>query len=232
MKLAMKAHHPAARACRGLSLVELLVGLVIGLFIAAAGATLLAAQWREHRSATTELRLMQELRGTTELIVRDLRRAGHWGDAAAGLWMPGASAPQGNPYTALAPAGAASNAAAFGYSRDTTENHLLDGNEQFGLRLRRGVIELQLGTGNWQALTDAGTMVVDELRITPALQELSLLEHCPRPCPPGAACTAAVQVRSFALQIVAHSAGDAGVTRRLHSDVRVRNDALLGTCPA
>jgi type IV pilus assembly protein PilW len=228
----MKARTQAARASRGLSLVEVLVGLVIGLFIAAAGATLLAAQWREHRSATVEMRLMQELRGTTELIVRDLRRAGHWGDAAAGLWAPGASAPLYNPYAALAPAGAASNAAAFGYSRDTSENHLLDANEQFGLRLRNGVIELQLGAGNWQALTDAGTMVVDELRITPTLQELPLLEHCPRPCPTGAACAAAVQVRSFALQIGVHAAADAGVKRRLHSEVRVRNDALRGACPA
>jgi prepilin peptidase dependent protein B len=221
----------SARGCRGLSLVELLVGLVIGLFIAAAGATLLAAQWREHRSATLEMRLMQELRSSADLITRDLRRAGHWGDAAAGLWAPGASGVPTNPYAALAPVAAASNAAAFAYSRDATENHLLDSNEQFGLRLRQGVIELQLGAGNWQALTDARTLIVDEFSITPTLHELSLLEHCPRPCPTGSTCAPHVQLRSLSLQITAHASTDHTVQRRLRSELRVRNDAVLGACP-
>ena len=51
---------------------------------------------------------------------------------------------------------AASDAARYAYSRDATENQSLDGTEQFGLRLRRGVLELQIGASGWQALTDAG----------------------------------------------------------------------------
>lgn len=222
---------------RGLSLIELLVGMVIGLFIATAGATLLAAQWREHRSLTLEMRLMQELRSSAELITRDLRRAGHWGDAAAGLVEAGsaasaASAALTNPYAALSPAGAASDAATFGYSRDVVENHRLDGNEQFGLRLRRGVIELQLGAGNWQALTDAGTMTVSRFSITPTLQELPLLEHCARPCPAGASCTPRLQVRSLVVEIAAQASADPTLRRQLRSELRLRNDAVLGTCPA
>lgn len=207
----------------GLSLVELMVGLALGLFVAAAGLAALAEQWREHRQAGAAMRLMQELRSAGDVIARDLRRAGHWA-------APAASAP--NPYAALAPMAAASDAASFAYSRDATENHVLDGNEQFGLRLRRGVIELLLGAGNWQALTDAGTLVVTEFVVQPRVQNVSLLEHCERPCPPGASCEAAVEVRRLAVRITARAADDPSLVRRLDTLVRLRNDTLRGACPA
>ena len=185
------------RHARGLSLVELLVGLALGLLITAAGIGLLASHWREHRSATAAMRLMQDLRSAGDVVTRDLRRAGHWGDASlVGAAAP-ASGPVANPYAALAPADAASDAARFSYSRDTNENHLLDGNEQFGLRLRNGVIELLLGAGNWQALTDAGTLTVTEFSVTPRVQNVPMLEHCARPCPTGTSCAARLELRSL-----------------------------------
>lgn len=217
---------------RGLSLVELMVGLAVGMIVVAAAITLFAAQLREQRSAGLEMRLMQELRGTTDLITRDLRRAGHWGDAAAALWAGAASAPSANPYTALAPIAAASGAASFSYSRDASENHLLDANEQFGLRLRNGVIELQLGAGNWQALTDAGSMNVTEFEVRPSVREVPLLAHCPRPCPAGVNCNPRLQWRSLAVRITARATADPAVQRRLQTQLQLRNPAVLGACPA
>ena len=105
-------------AQRGLTLVELLVGLALGLLVVASGTLLLTTHLREHRALLLEARLMQDLRTATDLVARDLRRAGHWGAAAAGVWSP-AEAPRANPYAALAPAGAASDAASFAYSRDS-----------------------------------------------------------------------------------------------------------------
>ena len=67
------------RALRGLTLVELLVGLALALLVAAGGAALLTSQLREHRALVLESRLMQDLRTAADLIARDLRRAGHWG---------------------------------------------------------------------------------------------------------------------------------------------------------
>src|SRR5688572_15814717 len=69
----------------GLSLVELLVGLALGLFVVAVAATLLAAQTPEQRRLAAEQRLMQDLRTATDVVTRDLRRAGHWGAAASGV---------------------------------------------------------------------------------------------------------------------------------------------------
>lgn len=211
------------RTQTGLSLVELMIGLALGLFVTAAALTAFAGQWREHRHATLAMRLQQELRSTAELIARDLRRAGHWGS-------PSAAAP--NPYAAFSPAAAASDAARYAYSRDATENQSLDGTEQFGLRVRRGVLELQIGASGWQALTNTGTLVVTEFSIVPRTERISLLEHCAHPCPPGVTCDVHVSVRLLALHLAARAADDPTLLRRVDTVVRLRNDDVTGACPA
>jgi prepilin peptidase dependent protein B len=217
---------------RGLTLVELMIGLALGLLVAAAATTLLVAQLREQRSLAIENRLMQDLRTASDVIVRDLRRAGHWGAAASGIRVSGSEGAASNPYAALAPGAAASDAASFRYSRDAVENQVVDANEEFGLRLRRGAIELLLGAGNWQSLTDAGTLTVTGLAITPTTQEISLAEHCSAACPTGSTtCPPRQLVRSLAVVVTARAAADTSVVRSLRSEVRVRNDALIGACP-
>lgn len=217
----------------GLSLVELLVAVVISLFIAAAGATLLASSLRENRALLLEARLMQDLRTSADLVARNLRRAGYWGASSAGIWTRGTTGVIANPYAALAPAAAASNAVQFHYSRDATENNAIDGNEQFGFRLRNHVLQMQLGAGNWQSLTDANTLEVTAFSITPTLQDISLQGACDKPCPTTQpACGPHQQVRSLALVISARATADAHVTRSLRSSIRVRNDSFTGICPA
>ena len=223
----------AARAAqRGLSMVELLVGVAIALFIAATGTTLLAGNLRENRSLLLEARITQDLRTAADVIARDLRRAGYWAAATDGVWSA-AAAPAANPYGAFAPSGAASDAVSFRYSRDTAENNAVDTNEQFGFRLRAGVVEMQLGAGNWQALTDAGTLTVTTFSVTPTVQEISLQNLCALPCPSASAtCPPRQQVRSLALVLSGRSATDASVTRSLRSSVRLRNDSVVGACAA
>jgi prepilin peptidase dependent protein B len=224
----MRSHTTAQH---GLSIVELMVGITIALLVAAAGVTLFASQLREHRSLLLEARLMQDLRTAADLVTRDLRRAGYWGAAADGVWAAGASSVAANPYAAVAPDTAASDAASFRYSRDAAENHAVDSHEEFGFRLRRGAIEMQLGAGNWQALTDTGTLIVTQFSVTPTVQQVSLESFCARPCPPaGGACPPQQQVRSLAIVVSGRLAGDAAVTRSVRSTVRLRNDAVTGAC--
>jgi prepilin peptidase dependent protein B len=226
---------PVMRRTRqhGVSLVELMVGIVIALLVTAASATLLTHHLRENRALLLEARLMQDLRTAADLVSRDLRRAGYWGAAGDGVWAPGASSVAANPYSAVAPAAAASDAVSFRYSRDATENQAVDTNEQFGFRLRTGAIEIQLGAGNWQALTDAGTLKVTGFSVTPDVRELNLEAFCAKPCPAGAsACPPRVQVRSFAVVISGRLASDASVTRSVRSAVRLRNDPTTGACAA
>jgi len=221
------------RRQRGFSLVELMIGLVLGLFIVAAATTLLVSRIREHRALLVESRLMQDLRTSADLVTRDLRRAGYWGKATAAMWQPGISGIVANPYTALAPAAAASDAVSFRFSRDATENDLVDGNEQFGFRLHKGVIEMLLGGGSWQAMTDRGTMFVLAFSVTPSVQEIALQGACEKPCPSGGnECMPRQQVRGLAVAITGRSVADNKVVRSVRSQVRLRNDAIVGACPA
>lgn len=221
----------AARRQRGLSIVDLLIGVVIALFIAATGATLLAGNLHENRRLLLEARLIQDLRSAADLASRDLRRAGYWGAASDGVWAPGAAGVSANPYLALAPSIAASNAASYRYSRDASENNIVDGNEQFGLRLHANAIDIQLGSGNWQAMTDSGALKITAFSVTPTVQTLSLASFCARPCPAASSsCPPYQQVRSLALVISGQLPGDPSVTRSVRSEVRVRNDPVVGAC--
>ncbi|MEO8806626.1 MAG: prepilin-type N-terminal cleavage/methylation domain-containing protein [Burkholderiaceae bacterium] len=223
--------HPA-RAQRGLSLIELMVGLAIGLFITAVAGTLLASHVRENRSLLLEARLMQDLRTAADMITRDLRRAGYWAGATSGVWMAGTTGIVANPYAAIAPSSAASDAASFRYSRDGSENNSVDSNEEFGFRLRSGTIEMLLGGSGWQALTDAGTLVVTRFSVTPLLERIDLQAVCSKPCPAGSTnCPPRQEVRSLAVLITGRSATDTLVTRSVRSQVRLRNDSFTGACP-
>ena len=218
---------------RGVSLVELLVGMALGLFIVAHGVSLLTAHLRENRALLLESRLMQDLRVASDLVTRDLRRAGHWGAASAGMWQAAASGVVANPYTALAPAAAASDAVTFRFSRDAIENHQVDSNEQFGFRLKNGALDMLLGSGNWQSLTDVSTLVVTAFSVTPTVQDVSLARFCPGPCPIGSSqCPPHQQVRSLRVQLTGKATSDASVVRTLGSQVRLRADAVSGSCVA
>ena len=225
---------------RGLSIVELLVAMAIGLFLSAVGTTLLVSQLHESRSLLVEARLMQDLRTAADLISRDLRRAGYWGAAATGVWTrdetPGGVPVASNLYVALAPGASATTSAStdavsFRYSRDARENNAVDTNEQFCFRLRRNVIEMQLGSSNWQALTDANTLSISAFSVTPSVQEIPLTNLCALACPTGSSqCPPRQLVRSLAVLITGRSATNASVVRSVRIAVRVRNDALSGSC--
>jgi type IV pilus assembly protein PilW len=216
---------------RGLSLVELLIGIAIALLIAAAAATLFVAQVRESRALVLEARLMQDLRTAADLIARDLRRAGGWGAAVDGVWTAGAAGASTNPYLMVSPTTSASDAVSFRYSRDEGENQVVDTNEQFGFRLRNAAVEIELGAGNWQALTDSGTLQVTAFVVTPLVQTLDLAGFCATSCPAGStACPPRLQVRSLAVEIEARMVADTRLVRRLRHEVRLRNDAVTGAC--
>ena len=227
----MKHSNTPARPAhmRGLSLIELLVGVALGLFVVASATTLLAGHLREGRSLLRESRLTQDLRTAADLVSRDLRRAGYWGAAASGVWSRSASGVLPNPYAAMSPSAAASDAVTFQFSRDASENQRVDSNEQFGFRLRNGAIEIQLGAANWQALTDATTLTVTEFNVTPTVQDLSLAGYCTPTCVTSAC--PHQQVRSLAVRISGRSLHDTSVNRSVRSEVRLRNDTLTGTCP-
>jgi len=225
----MNALHTGEANQRGLSLVELLVGMVIALIVAAGALKLLAGQLDGNRRLLLEARLHQDLRAASDLIARDLRRAGYWQSALQGTRWPA----QPNPYGAMSPAGTAAAAStSYSYSRDAIENDALDGNESFGMRLNAGALQLLEGAGGWQQLTDAGTVLVTALSITPQTRAIGLGHLCSPACTPADPACPRLNVRHFDILIQGRSTADPNVTREVRESVRVRNDELpVVACP-
>ncbi|GAP36888.1 prepilin-type N-terminal cleavage/methylation domain-containing protein [Piscinibacter sakaiensis] len=226
------------RDARGLTLVELLVGLALGLALVAGGLGLLALQWRELARLGAEQRFGEDLREAAATLHRELRRSGHWGDATAGLALdPDTDAPpRDNPYLGdAAPPDAVATAGglALAASRDARENHTVDAEERLGLRLQQEVLERRIG-GVWQAVTDPGSLRVTGLQLRE--QRLERVGRCPTPCPAAPAadappCPPRRLQRHFEIALSARSAVEPALARTLATTVAAPNDALIGQCP-
>lgn len=221
---------------RGLSIVELMVGVAVGLFVVAAASMLVAAQLSDNRRLTLEMQVQQDLRAAADIITRELRRAGHWARAREGVGQPG----NVNPYRAVQKFdgsvfadGEVSTDVLLSYARSGVEaddNNALDAAEQLGFRLNNGVIETRLGGAGWQALTDSATLNVTAFTLAMRVQPIRL--ECTKPCPGPGDCRPVLQVRDITLDITGQAAHDSSVQRRLTSNVRLRNDAVIaGSCP-
>lgn len=229
--LSRPLHRPLPQ--RGLSIVELMVGIVVGLFVVAGALSMSAGNLDKSRRLLADVRFNQDLRVAADLITRDLRRAGFWGAAITGTQAIGAtSATAQNPY---AGATGSSNAGfSYQFSRDAQENGTLDANEQFGFRIRAGALQMRGDADGWRDVTDTKVMTLADggLVITPSETVLALGHLCPRPCNAGVPNCPTSTVRSYAVVLTATSAADATAVRELRTTVRLRNDQLAGRCPA
>ena len=227
----MKRNH---RLRQGLSLVELMVGITIGLFIVAASSLLIATQLQDNRRLLAETQLQQDLRSSVDIITRQLRRAGYTARAEAAVANPalpsGSGEPQRNDYLDLTVTAGTSGTVVFDYKRPPDQ-----ATGPFAYRLQSGVIQAQLsGTTGWQELTDKNVLIVEELEITPTTTpnpplRLPCPQACPTPVPPGETadyCYPTVAVRELTVRIKGKAAADPAVRREVSSRVRLRNDDL------
>ena len=222
---------------RGLSIVELMVGVAVGLFVVAAASMLVATQLSDNRRLTLETQVQQDLRATADIITRELRRSGHWAKARDSVGQPANL----NPYRAVEKAagspfadGNTSSTVLLSYSRsgdEAAENNVLNANEELGFTLVNGVIRTQLGNGGWQDLTDSATLNVTRFELTMNEQPIAL--ECTKPCAGGGtACYPQLVVRDITLAITGQATHDSSVQRSLRSNVRLRNDLVsAGACP-
>jgi type IV pilus assembly protein PilW len=224
---------------RGVFIVELLVGVTVGALVIAAALSAWALQARSSSALVAQSRLTHELRTATALVANDLRRIGYWGAAEVSVASFGASsaasagsAPtSANPYTAMSTIGTPTPGITFGYSRDDVENHVLDNQERFGFRLREGVLEMRLGTAPWQAMTDRNTLAIEDFALTPVETRIDLGGSCARACPASSTtCPPQQIVRSLQVRLTARGVAQATTVRSASTQVRLRNDVVVGQC--
>jgi type IV pilus assembly protein PilW len=220
---------------RGLSIVELLVGITVGLFVLA-GATMMASnQISDNKRLLLETQVQQDLRTAMDVMVRDIRRSGF--SFHADVLQP-VGAPLATP-TGYKPAGTdGSNVLLYTYSSVATpaDNKTADPSDPAdipdfkGFILEDETIKVQLGLGNFQALTDRGVVEIKELTATRVQSPPIALPTCsgPGPCPVSVTgCgNPRVVTRYIDLTIVGESVHDHRVRRALTTRVRVRNDEV------
>lgn len=239
---------------RGLSIVELMVGITISLFILAGASLVLTTQLDSNRRLLLEAQVQQDLRTTADMISRDVRRAGYWGNAFCNVQpaaQDAAACPGANPYNDMTPAVAAGAqvVASMEYRRSTDfENgrniNFEDGEvdaedgrprEHVGFQFNQaaGTIEYMVGNNNWQTLTDPAVLQITQFTMTVNSQAL------PVPCAAmgcqalGPACGGPMTVhsREVTFTIVGRAVHDASVERSLRENVRLRNSIALEQCP-
>ena len=218
---------------RGLSLVELMVGIAVGLFVVAAAAMLVSIQLNENRRLLLETQMQQDLRAAADIIARELRRAGHWPDAAQFVSVEGAAPPSNNPYSELTWDADEPNKVEFKYWRRPTETG------PYGFKQDGTVLRTLLAGGGWQELTDGNTLRITAFSVTPRdRQAPTILLPCPKLCPDGTTdCwpTRTLTVRELVVDISGEAMVDPAVKRSLSSVVRLRNDLVAEptlACPA
>lgn len=223
------------RPLNGLSLVELMVGITIGLFVVAAAVTLTSNQLVDNRRLLLELQIQQDLRATMDIMTRQIRRAGT--DVVTSQLYLSENGLGGLKSTnsAVTPGAAVASQTEFRFVRNAAEA----GPFGFVLDIPNGVVRTDLGAGNWQELTDRNAMRVTELSFR-GLPIVSNRLPCPKLCPGGGTdCWPEMVIQRMVIDITAQARSDASIQRRLSSEVRVRNDWIRDTtagstrvCPA
>ncbi len=82
----------------GLSLVEMMVGIAVGLIVVAGASLMMTSQVTQNSRLLQETQIQQDLRAAADLMMRDLRRAGFSTNSANTVWAPGMAAPASNIY--------------------------------------------------------------------------------------------------------------------------------------
>lgn len=210
---------------RGLSLVELMVGITIGLIVVAAASLLFSGQIVESRRLIAEAQVQQDLRVSADIIARELRRGGAIGEyenLQKMVWSLGsATDPQPNFLS--------NNLTVAGSGDEVTFNYYPEGSGSLiaarGVRLTAaGVIETRLVAGGWQDLTDPATMEVTAFTVNRVADSVAVVP-CPKECSGGGtACWPSVNQRTLEIRITARHRAFPEIVRTHVSRVRLRND--------
>lgn len=229
----VQCHAIPVNGQRGWTLVDLMVGMAVGLFLCAVAATLMLSQWREHRHLLAETLLQQELRNAIALMRHEVHRSG--ADPAAHELMPergrSPSRPAEAPRLQLLLGGApipdegAGDGLRLAYVRSEAgeaRRHIERGFRLHGTQLQ------YLLEHSWQPWSDSNTVRFIRMEVRLAGSEGSL----PAPCPCSGSpretrsCDTRLQAQTLHVLLVGQSRLDPHTVRSINSSIHVRNQRL------
>lgn len=182
--------HRLPRRQRGVTLVELMIGITLGLFVMAGVTTVYIATIKTSAQTIKATRLNQEIRTVMSVLASEVRRAGYWGDtydptdpastnaADEGIFDGiGGLGTTNNPFTVLGSSDIQINDYNGGtqncmlYSFDADDDGSLDTDEIFGFRMDDDTGSINATTssptdtgsctsGTWENFTDEKVITV------------------------------------------------------------------------
>ena len=241
----MSASRPArpGRTARhrvtGVSIVELMIGITIGLFILAGASLVMTNQITDNRRLLLDTQVQQDLRAVAALMVRDIRRANYYGYAHRNIWTTDLTQTTFNRYNLFSPANS-NGTSTLQYARSTDDvvglmnidNDTVSGAERVTLTLNEAThsIDMTLGNAAAQALTDANVLRITELTFITATRDLPV--PCGAVCPavgPGG-CALVQRQRQVDFVIVGEAVHDSRVRRSVRESLRLKNDLVSEAC--
>ena len=224
----------------GVSIVELMIGITIGLFILAGASLVMTSQISDNRRLLLDTQVQQDLRAVSSLIVRDVRRANYYGLAHRKIWPADLTQATLNPYDRLLPA-VSDGSNSLQYERSLDDQYLAANRDDdtvssservtIALNSTNHTIEMTLGAGGPQALTDPNVLRVTDLTFTVAVRDLPVPCGivCPAVGPLG--CPLVQRLRRVDFVIVGEAVNDSRVRRSLRESVRLQNDIVREAGP-
>ncbi|WP_031434277.1 PilW family protein [Methylomarinum vadi] len=161
----------------GLTLIEILIALVLGLLVIGTTITLYIMTVKSSNDTLQSTRLNHDLDSVLSLMMNDIKRAGYWGNAVINADS------RNNPFTVnpttdiqirnlAAPTTVADPGNCILYSYDANDDGVVDNNEHYGFRLSNNSIDIRKSGVTNDNCNDAGNddweeiVVGDELNIT------------------------------------------------------------------
>lgn len=198
----------------GLTLVELLVGIAIGLLLIVGATSLFLSNLDSSRRLLLEARLNQNLRSAAELITRDLRRASHWDEAVQNL----DNESEENPHPDVT---STTTSVAYSFTPPSGTASAVT------FTLAGKSIRMSIGDGTPQDVTDPAVANVTEFNI---IECRNVIDISKQRIPPANPSKCLIE-HLYKITINGEAPSDASVKRQIDTSVHVRNE-FVGACPS
>ena len=212
----------------GFTLIELMIGLLIGLIVLSGATYIFVITVKSSRDVMYSARLNQELAAAVSIITGDIRRAGAWRQVAG----------NSSPYSDIGLDFKVISASCVLYNYDEDGNGAIEPDEYHGVRLQNSVLELKylgtttnmsdcsLLTDQWVPITDDNFMAVTEATFTDESVCLinGTVSAAAPACPSSVGSDEVGFVRKVSVKIKAEVNSDRDWKKTVEESVRLRND--------
>lgn len=234
---------------RGVSLIELMVGMTIGLIIVAATGSIYITAMRGGTDATRSAKLNMELRGAMDTMVSEIRRAGYH-------YTTTSTDTTANPFMQATSNLSIPSASCVLFAYDADQSGAINTADFFGFKKNGDAISMRSGgtapttsdgcaaTGDsWEKITDDNNVVVDTLTFANTNTTQDDMFQCwntDTNASETASCkadetvydaaatgTRLVETRSVIVALTGYHKADPLTKISLTQQVRVRNDKIL-----